>query len=84
MVEFILLAAALGLIPAIVANKKGRNPIGWWLFGFALAIVAIPAVFLVDDLTKKKCPDCRELVSRDAKKCRHCGRSFLGSRVEDF
>jgi len=27
----------------------------------------------VDPNTHVKCPDCRELVQNDAKKCKHCG-----------
>ncbi|MPM60000.1 hypothetical protein SDC9_106846 [bioreactor metagenome] len=27
--------------------------------------------------THVKCPDCRELVRRDARKCKHCGASLI-------
>jgi hypothetical protein len=42
--QMLMVAPALGLIPAFVARKKGRSGFGWWLFGFALAIIAIPAI----------------------------------------
>jgi TM2 domain-containing membrane protein YozV len=28
-------------------------------------------------LTHVKCPDCRELVFKDARKCKHCGTSLV-------
>ena len=80
----LLVAAALGIIPAIVAQKKGRNPLAWWLFGFALALIAIPLVFLVEDKTKKKCRECGEWVRREANKCRFCGYEFSGCTRADF
>lgn len=39
--------ALLGLIPAFIAQKKGRSFIDWWLFGAALWPVAIPAALLI-------------------------------------
>ena len=32
----LILAALLGLIPANIAAKKGRNFVGWWFYGEAL------------------------------------------------
>lgn len=36
----LLIAAFLGLIPAIIAASKGRNFILWWFYGWMLFIVA--------------------------------------------
>lgn len=41
--SFLILAILIGLIPAAIAQKKGRNFLGWWLFGALLFIVALPA-----------------------------------------
>lgn len=32
-----------------------------------------PAVISADSGTHVKCPDCRELILSDARKCKHCG-----------
>jgi cytochrome c-type biogenesis protein len=39
--------ALLGLIPAVIAQKKGRSFMDWWLFGAALWPVAIPAALMI-------------------------------------
>ena len=40
--EFILIAICIGLIPAAIAQSKGKSFIAWWLYGAALFIVALP------------------------------------------
>lgn len=42
-------AAALGLIPANIAKKKGYSFGLWWLYGWLLFIVAIIHVSLIPD-----------------------------------
>jgi cytochrome c-type biogenesis protein len=37
----------LGLIPAYVAYRKGRNFLTWWLFGTTLFPIALPMAFLI-------------------------------------
>jgi len=37
----------LGLIPAVIASKKGRNFYDWWFFGAGLFPVAMVAAFLI-------------------------------------
>lgn len=37
----------LGLIPALIASKKGRNFYDWWFFGAGLFPVAMVAAFLI-------------------------------------
>lgn len=39
--ELILLLMVIGLIPAVIAAKKGRNFFLWWLYGMALWIIAL-------------------------------------------
>jgi hypothetical protein len=68
--------ALLGLIPALVALRKGRSTFLWWLFGFSLPIVAIPSVFLVQDLNAKNCPRCVAKIKREWLRCRHCGFDY--------
>lgn len=45
--------ALLGLIPAIIAAKKGRSFVVWWLFGFAILIIALPAALMVKPMRRR-------------------------------
>ena len=81
----------------IYAGNKGRSGLGF----FFLAMIISPLLgmffaFLVKDLSKKaneptpethvRCPECKELVRNDARKCKHCGCALVpqSQRVRDF
>jgi len=82
--EFLILAAIIGLIPAYIANKKGGNFFLWWFFGWMLWIVAMPCAILMkgdpnviaerDGLVK--CPLCAEWVKEEAVICKHCRKDM--------
>ena len=87
LVGTLMLALVLGLIPAAIAQSKGRSFMGYWLFGTLLFIVALPVALLLQpdrqaldaqalasgDL--RKCQACAELIRRDATVCRYCGHA---------
>jgi len=87
----LVIAALIGLIPATIAYRKGRSFFAWWLFGGALFIVALPAAILLrpdiaelerrqlEQGTVKRCPYCKELVKSEARVCKHCGRDLTVS-----
>jgi predicted RNA-binding Zn-ribbon protein involved in translation (DUF1610 family) len=73
-----LVGGLLGIIPAAIAGRKGHSYFGWWLFGAALFIVALPVAILISPSkgSQKKCPDCANWVATEATKCQHCGADF--------
>ncbi len=83
-VVFVLLVF-IALIPAAIAQSKGRNFILWWLYGMAFFIVALPhALLMAPDQRnldakglshgQRKCPHCAELIREEANVCRFCSR----------
>lgn len=88
--EFFLVAIVLGIIPALIAQSKGRSFIGWWIYGFLLFIVALVHSLIIKkdpqaiekeliDNGMRKCPFCVEMVREEAIKCKHCGSDISGS-----
>jgi hypothetical protein len=58
--EILIIAVLLGIITAIVANTKGRNVFGWFVFGTLFFIGAIILVLVLPALNK---PQAANVVS---------------------
>ena len=73
--------AAIGV--GMVASAKGRSGIAWGLAAIVISPPMAALLLLVSitptdpdpktDKTYVRCPDCRELIRRDATVCAHCG-----------
>lgn len=85
--EVLIIAALIGLVPAVIAKGKGRSFGLWWFYGGALFIVALPHALIMKANNEaierqqladgmKKCRHCAELVKPDAVVCRYCGRDI--------
>jgi hypothetical protein len=78
-------AAAVGAY----GSSKGRSGFGWFLLSVVISpLLGFIFCAIADDLkhpkevaptpeTHVKCPDCRELVLHDARKCKHCGCALV-------
>lgn len=86
MLEILLVASLLGLIPGLIARSKGHDFFIWWLYGALLFIFALPHSLLAGQDRKglerraiadggKKCLHCAEIIKREATACRFCGQS---------
>lgn len=73
------------ILVGVYASSKGRSGIGFFLIalllspliGLIIALVVSPIQANVEAKavksgTMKKCPNCAELVKREAKLCKHC------------
>lgn len=70
-------------------NFYGMHSIADFAFlfgsGIPFAIIGSVVGLIIDSVIKSqpnpdthvKCPDCRELVLKDARKCKHCGCSLV-------
>jgi hypothetical protein len=91
--EIVLGWVLFSIVAGMIAGSKGRSGFGYFflslilspLIGLLLAIAlpalnppataAGPAAPPSDSYIK--CPDCRELVLKDARKCKHCGSTLV-------
>ena len=77
----------LAVVVAVFAARRGRSGFGWFVLALlispllaGLLCLALGSRHAPDGPTPEthvKCPDCRELVLRDARRCKHCGCSLI-------
>ena len=80
-----VVAILIGLIPAIIAQHKGRSFIVFWIYGALIFIVALPHSLLINPTAKalgnhrlaqsfKKCIYCAQIIKAEYNVCLYCGR----------
>lgn len=73
--EFLIIAIIIGLIPALIAQGKGKSFIAWWIYGAAIFIIALPHSLIMKG-DRKQCPKCKEYIDPNAVKCPKCQTDF--------
>lgn len=81
---------ALGLV-ALLASCTVGPIFGLYSYGIAFGLLIVGALLRLSTTpprqdtdaptpsTHVRCPDCRELVRMDARKCKHCGIALIPS-----
>jgi energy-converting hydrogenase Eha subunit F len=81
-VEVLFWWFTLSLVAAWIASNKNRNGIGVFFLSLALSpVIGLLVAFSMQrndpsaptPESHVKCPDCAELVKREARVCKHCG-----------
>ncbi len=85
--EYGLLWFGLAFVVAVYAARRGRSGSGWFILSVLISPLLAGLLCLAvgpkktdegpSPDTHVKCPDCRELVLRDARRCKHCGCSLI-------
>lgn len=74
-----IMAAAmlLAVIPGAIAKRKGYGFWEWWMVGWLMWIVVLPATLLMgpNPETRRDCPACRKSIDRRDKVCIRCHTS---------
>ena len=88
----VVLALGVYMLPAMVAAGRNHRSgtaitvltvlLGWTLLGWVVALVwaltGQPATAADNPQAHTRCPECRELIIKGARKCKHCGSALAG------
>lgn len=73
----------MGCIAAYLVAKSRERSAWWFLLGWIgfVIVLALPSLKKDPEApsaeTHVRCPDCKELVRHDARKCKHCGSGLV-------
>lgn len=84
MIAIIFFWLLFALVVGMVASSRGRSGFGWFILACLISPLLAGIILLVsanrrmqaerpNPSTHIKCPDCKELILKDARVCRHCG-----------
>jgi len=78
------------IVAGMIGKSKGRTGLGWTL-GIFLSLVGVIIIALmpanaamveskaVESGESRKCPYCAELIKREARICKHCGKELMAT-----
>lgn len=84
MIAIIFFWLLFALIVGMIASSRGRSGFGWFILACLISPL-LAGIFLLlganlrnrvqrpNPSTHIKCPDCKELILKEARVCRHCG-----------
>lgn len=88
--EIFLFWVGFSIAVGVLASNRGRSGSGWFVLSLIISpLLGAIFVLLVENLkdvkpspaTHIKCPDCKELILKDALVCKHCGCRLMPEKV---